>query len=469
MIPTTRDASRLLLDGTIALAEVEANGIRIDRDRLEKNIVKVEKRAAVLKGRLEQTDEWKEWLKRFDKKANLTSRPQLGEILFEVMGYECKKKTKKKQTYATDDEALADINSPFVKTYLHWQEVEKTGATFLKGIKKELCGELLHPSFSLNTVKTYRSSSDTPNFTNLPSRNATFAKLVRECFIPREGRVLAEIDYGALEFAIAACFWRDKGMVEYASDPKKDIHGDSAAKLFKCKPEQVSKQMRYLAKNQFVFPVLYGSYWKKCSANIWLSIQGIKMKDDVTVLTDHLREQGIKSLGDSNYDPPSGTYEHHVKTVEDDFNNQFPGFGEGKIKWWSDYIRRGWFPLMTGFRVKGSYSKNFLMNCPIQGPGFHCLLLSLIHTIRQIRKRKMQSLVVGEIHDSMLIDVPPDEIRDVLMMVKTIMTVELSKRWDWVIVPMKVEPDITKINGNWFEKFPVDMNDIDSAIARVRS
>lgn len=452
MIPTTKDASRLLLDGTIALAEVEANGIRIDRDRLDRNIRKVEKRAAAVKERLETTDEWKEWRKRFGDKANLTSRPQLGEILFEVMGYECKKKTKKKQSYATDDEALADIHTPFVKDYLHWQEVEKTGATFLKGIQKELCGEILHPSFNLNTVKTYRSSSDTPNFTNLPSRNATFARLVRECFIPREGRVLAEIDYGALEFAIAACFWRDKGMVEYASDPKKDIHGDSAQRLFKCKPEQVSKQMRYIAKNQFVFPVLYGSWWKKCAANIWLSIQGIKMKDDITILTDHLQDQGIKGLGNSDYDPSPGTYEYHVKTVEDDFNKRFPGFGEGKVKWWNDYIQHGWFPLMTGFRVKGSYSKNFLMNCPIQGPGFHCLLLSLIHTIRQIRKRKLRSLVVGEIHDCELLDVPIGEIQEILTMVKRIMTVELAKIWKWIIVPLKAEVDVTPLNGNWFQK-----------------
>lgn len=83
---------------------------------------------------------------------------------------------------------------------------------------------------------------------------------------------------------------------------------------------------------------------------------------------------------------------------------------------------------------------------------FHCLLWSLIQLQKWLNKYKMKSLIVGQIHDCLLLDVPIDEIQDVLHTAKDIMTTRLRKAWDWLIVPMGVEVDVTPEGGSWADK-----------------
>src|SRR5690606_34369679 len=184
----------------------------------------------------------------------------------------------------------------------------------------------LHPFFNLHLVETFRSSSDTPNFQNIPTRNKVQAKLIRQAFIPRDGHVLVEIDYGAQEFRIAAAFWKDPGMVAYASDPSLDIHRDMAAECYGLDVDQITKPCRAVGKNSFVFPTLYGSYYGSTAHDLWTKIErmGLKTKDGVD-LHDHLQSIGISGLGDRSQlkDPPRGSYYRFIKDVEDNFNRRF--------------------------------------------------------------------------------------------------------------------------------------------------
>ena len=81
---TLEDANVLMHEGAIALAQVEANGMRVDVPRLERTIGKVERRIKELEGRLREDDVFKTWRKIFGQKTNLGSGPQLGRILFGV-------------------------------------------------------------------------------------------------------------------------------------------------------------------------------------------------------------------------------------------------------------------------------------------------------------------------------------------------------------------------------------------------
>ena len=91
---TQDDARQLMHEGVIALAQVEANGMRVDVPRLERTIEKVGRRIKMQEELLREDDVFKTWRRRFGQKTNLGSGPQLGKILFEELGYESKTLTR---------------------------------------------------------------------------------------------------------------------------------------------------------------------------------------------------------------------------------------------------------------------------------------------------------------------------------------------------------------------------------------
>lgn len=456
MTPTTKDAYELLHSGALALATVEQNGIRIDTNRLQIVADEVDERIKENQRLLREDPIYDTWRQQFGAKTNLGSRAQLGQVIFGKMGYESKKKTSSGRI-AADEESFEGIDLPFVSLYFRTEKLKKLRGTYIKGLQEETVDGFLHAFFNLHTVETMRGSSSQPNFQNIPIRDPEIGKIIRSFFIARPGRALIEIDFGALEFKIAACFWRDPGMVAYASDPKLDIHRDMASECYNCSVEQVHKDMRYFAKNRFVFPILYGSWFMPCAFHLWEFMVKNKLHlVDGTPVKKWLKSRGIKELGAQRKDlpPRAGTFEAHIKGVQDRFNKRFPSFGEGKEKWWNAYLETGSFTTMTGFKIEGVYSKNFLLNCPIQGPAFHLLLKSLILIQKEIRKRKLETLIVGQIHDCILMDAPENELQEVLHLASTTMTKTVPDMWDWIIVPISAEVDVTPVDGNWYDKAP---------------
>ena len=456
LLPTL-DAVQLLFDGSMAFAKMEQAGIKIDVDRLDQTIKDVAGRITELETRLRTSDVYATWRKRFRDKANLGSRPQLAEILFDVMklpypgGKDNLTATKR---YRTDDEILAKVDLPFVKDYQRLMRLGKLKSTYLVGLKREVVDGFVHGVFNLHTVVTFRSSADSPNLQNQAVRDPEIAEILRRCFIARSGRRLVEIDLSATEFKGAACFWSDAGMIEYASNPDKDVHRDQAMDLFCCEAKQINKRMRYLGKNGFVFPTLYGSYYVKCAAAIWEELDGLTMEDGKTLVKEWLASKGITRLGlcDSRQRPKPGTFEYHVKEVEERFFARFPTFAEKKEKWWKDYQKTGAFRMPSGFVCSGNYSRNFLLNSPIQGSMYHCLLKAHIKLQRLIEKKGMKTLLVAQIHDCVLADVPENELQRYLKLAKWCMTDYLRKCWDWLTVPLGIEVDVTPVEGSWWEK-----------------
>ncbi len=452
MKPTTKDALQLFHEGSLALARVEQNGMRIDVPKLDRTIEKTAARIKHLTERLKQDEAWKGWKRWYGDKASLGSRVQLGVVIHDELGYKVGKTTKTGRAQV-DEASLGEIDLPFVRQYLKVEKLKKLLSTYLKGVRREVVDGYLHPVFNLHLVQTYRSSSDSPNFQNIPVRDKLVSRLIRSCFIPREGHVLVEVDYSQLEWNIAACFWRDKEMVRFASDQTTDIHRDMASECYMVPTDQVTKDVRFYAKNQFVFPELYGSYYIKCARNLWDVIEtaGLKTKEGVP-LKEHLAGQGIDGLGrcDPRLAPDPGTFEEHIHGVEADFDERFAEFTERKKQWWKRYEKRGWFPLMTGFRCRGVYTRNELMNYPIQGPAFHCLLWSLVRLVKWMGRKKMRSRIVGQIHDSIVADVHRDELDDYLAEAKRTMTEDIRKAWPWIIVPLEVEAEVAETN--WHDK-----------------
>lgn len=241
---------------------------------------------------------------------------------------------------------------------------------------------------------------------------------------------------------IKNCHWKDPNMIEYASDSTLDVHRDMAMECYLLDKDQVTKMTRSIAKNSFVFPILYGSYYVSCADALWNAIDLHELATvDGVRLHEHLRTKGIST---------QKQFEQHIKKVEERFNRKFPTWSERKEEWWNLYCERGWFPMMTGFVCNGVYSRNNLMNTPIQGPAFHCLLKCLILLNDWTKKQSMQSKVSGQIHDSLYSNVHRNELDDFLAKAQHIMTVEIRELWDWVLTPLEVEIEIAE--DNWYNK-----------------
>lgn len=467
-LPHSREAYQLLHDGAIALAEVERDGIRVDTDYLERASTRIKIRAKHLRHEILQSEVAGIWRKTFGQRTNLGSGEQLGHVLFDKMGFDCPNSTPGGKP-KTDEETLGTVDHPFVKDYLQIKKLEKCLNTYLKGITREVVDGFVHGFFNLHIPRTYRSSADSPNLQNMPIRDPEYSRMIRRAFIPRQGRRLVELDYSGIEVAISACYHKDPTMMKYLEDPSKDMHRDAAMECFGLSLKEMTatkklghrdksriKDIRYVGKNRFVFPQFYGDWYIDCARNLWDAIRTMDLRvRDGRSLYDHLRQLGIQELGDLDPQskPRQGTMEKHVRGVEKDWwGKRFPVYAQWKQDWVKKYHRQGWLQMLTGFICQGAMSRNEIINYPVQGTAFHCLLRSLIVLKKEIKKQRMKSVVVGQIHDSILSDVVEKELEDFLTMAHEVMVDQLKAAWSWIIVPVKIEAEVTPVDGNWYEK-----------------
>ena len=458
MKPATMEAYKLLHDGSIALARVEANGMRIDMRHLENTARRATFRAKFLTELLEKDPIYGKWRARFGRSASLTKRQQFAYVLFDILKYECRARTAPTAAYPlgqpkTDKKSLAHIDSEFVQDYFRLMKYLRIKSTFLEGIKREVVNGFLHPIQNLNIARTYRGSSDHPNGQNFPVRDPEMGKMIRQCIIPRnKNYVGVEFDFKGIEVAVAACYCKDPNLISYVSDPSKDMHRDMAAQCYMLPPDKVSKYLRYCAKNQFVFPQFYGDFYPHCARALWESL------DREPEVKGYLASKGIRKLGkcDPQIDPVKGTFEYHIKEVEADFwGRRFEKYAQWKKRQWEQYQEEGGFNFFTGFAETGIFSRNDVTNHRIQGSAFHILLWTLIQTDKWLRQRRMRSKIINQIHDSMMMDVHRSEYQEVLAKVIRIATIEVREHWPWIIVPLTIE--VEKYKTNWHNKRPVKL------------
>jgi DNA polymerase I-like protein with 3'-5' exonuclease and polymerase domains len=328
--PSTVDAYQLLHEGVVAFSEVERNGICIDTNYLNKAINETTQKIKDDTKKLYADEVFKQWKKQYGQNTNLDSTDQLGTVLFKVMGHKCPSLTKTGKP-KTDIATLERLKVPFVKDYLALKKIKKAKSTYLMGIQRETVDGYLHPVFNLHLVSTYRGSSDSPNFQNMPIRNFEMGKLIRQCFIPRaSNRCIVETDYSGIEVHGAAWYHKDPTMLNYIHDKTKDMHRDMAQQCYKLPAKEMIalsgdkddakriKNIRFCGKNQFVFPEFYGDWWFSCAPCLWNMIDqmGLHTRDGRS-LKKHLKLKGIRKLGvlDMEVRPAPGTFLHHIKEV----------------------------------------------------------------------------------------------------------------------------------------------------------
>ena len=455
----TPEARKLFHDGAQELAYVEASGMRIDVAYLDDQIETIGQRISKLASRLRECEEFKIQRKRYGSRCKLTSRDQLAFVLYgdgKTQGdHEPIARTPTGKP-RLDEAALEAIGTKYCLGFLRMEKLRKLQSTYLTGIRSKVVDGFMHPSFNLHTVLTYRGSSSDPNFQNIPIRDPDIAKIIRRAFIPRAGHVMLEIDLKANEVRVACCYTVDERLIKDTMTG--DMHGDMAAEIFCLPRDAVPKAVRQEAKGKFVFAEFYGDYWAVVAENLWVGIGPLKTNDG-TPVESHLMNEGIDGLGlewqgtGRNRKPiaTSGMFADHVRKIEHSFwNERYAVYGQWKKDQFDTYCERGWYDMFTGFVCQGVYTRNQVNNGPIQGSAFHCLLWVLIRLNRWLRKNKMRSVIIGQIHDSIELDVHPDELDDVKAKTKSLLEDEIRKEWPWLIIPLAGEAEISE--SNWYDK-----------------
>ena len=330
------EAYKLFHEGTLAFAQAEREGIRIDIEYCRRKKEHLERKIKYYQKHLEDTKLYKRWFHIYKNKINIHSNQQLSKILYQIMKIEPTKTTETGQG-STDEDALRRLNVEGIDLILAIRKLTKVKNTYLEAFMREQWEGYIHPSFNLHNVRTYRSSSEGPNFQNIPKRDKEAMKICRQAILPRPGHMLIEADFSALEVNISECYHKDPVMMKYLLDKNSDMHLDMAKQIFLL--DDMSKKipshavLRQGAKNAFVFPQFYGDYygnnarglieWAKLPAGKWKDGLGIELPDGTTIST-HLRAKGIKSFDQ---------FTEHLKAVEDDFwNRRFKQYGAWRKK-----------------------------------------------------------------------------------------------------------------------------------------
>jgi DNA polymerase-1 len=393
---------------------------------------------------LMKTEEGKQLRKKYGNNANLNSPQQISYIFFKVMGYKLPDGKK-----STDDAALIRIGSDFCMKLAKYRTLFKAKGTYIDNITRQAVHHddgdyYIHPTFSLNLVSTFRSSSFDPNLQNIPIRDPETGKLVRSAFYPRRGFQLMEVDFSGAEVSCGCCYHEDPNMMAYLLDPDTNMHTDTAGDAFIMKPKFVSKPMRQATKT-FVFGEFYGDWYEPQARLLWESMirEGFKLTNG-TPAKLWLKKKGIKNLAQ---------FTTHMKEVERImWEDRFGRYQEWKDETWQFYIKHGYYHTKTGFTISGLLDKKQVCNSPIQGSAFHWLLWCLMKSEREAMGLGMLSYPVGQVHDSMIWDVHPSELDYLTEAIHRIMTKDIYERFPWINTPISADIDVSPIDCSWHEK-----------------
>ena len=436
-----KKAAQLFFTGSKWLTKAQQSGVRYAEEVAYAEKKKIERRLSCIEERIKYSSEVKKW----DRITpfNFNSGPQLSHLLFDVLKLKSTKKTASGNP-SVDVESLEGIKNNFVRELLAYRKWSKVKGTYLAQYEREVVEGFIHPFFSLSNVDTFRSSSNSPNFQNVPKRDEIVKAVLRKLLIPRPGHRLLEYDYKALEVYIAGCVFKDPNWLTYCRDLTKDMHRDTAIEIlylngrhglsWKDLDKKVAKRSRQASKNGFVFPSVYGSSGKNAAEGMWE-----QLPDEIlTHLSDNV---GIYKLDDF--------VNRMVEYDREYWGERYPVYNEARHALYQSYEKKGYIQQVTGFRCYGPMSFMQVVNYPIQGPASHVKLKAFSDISEELHKRKMKTKPIMEIHDSMLFDAPPEEEEELDRMVKYYGSQKIAEDWDWIIVPLLLEKERSEIDGSW--------------------
>jgi len=102
-----------------------------------------------------------------------------------------------------------------------------------------------------------------------------------------------------------------------------------------------------------------------------------------------------------------------------------------------------------GFRFTGMMDRKQTANFPIQGTAFHLLLFCINLMIKEKQKRKWKSRFIGQVHDSCIIDLVPEEQDEIFEVFDYHVQHTIPETFKWANVPFRIDKELSPINGTF--------------------
>lgn len=456
----------ITMPGLLSLSESTAYGISMDAKYYSDETNRLNKQLKLLEKKLLNCDTADKFRENTGRRLRIVNKDfsakDLRIIMYDILKAKSSKETKT-GLKAVDKEIVADIKHPWAKTLVKWRTTNKLVNTYMAQFAREISNDgRMHPWFHMHTTRTYRSSSSKPNFQNIPNRDEEAKIATRKGMMPSKGRRIGAIDQGSFEVRNAAFLSNDKKLIWYCSQDKSDMHMDVSTKVWNTTADNIPGDLRFHIKSGFVFAEMYGSYYVNCALKLWELCSGMKLKNGKNVIT-HLKDIGIihgKSSARTKYKIKGRTqtiskhlaqFIEHIKDIENWFWSEFHGLREWQEKIIKNYQKNGYVEMPFGFRRTDLLSNNKIINSIIQGTAFHLLMWAYIE-LNKYCNNKWETEQLGQIHDEIVFDIVDSELQEVLNTSQYIMTKQIREEFDWITVPLVIEPKVTEIDTSWVYK-----------------
>jgi DNA polymerase-1 len=312
---------------------------------------------------------------------NVNSTPQMREILFDKLGLTPQKRTK--TGYSTDASSLEKLagQHPIIEHLLAYREVEKLRSTYGDGLLAEVAGDgRIHATFNQTVARTGRLSSDQPNLHNIPVRSE-IGREFRKAFVPAPGCELLVADYNQIELRCIAHLAEDPGLVESFRSGR-DIHTETASRIFGVEPGHVTIEQRSKAK-MVSYGLAYG-----------MEAYGLGQRLNIAT------EEAALILA-AYFEAFPAVKDYMERTV-----------AEARERGYTETLfgRRRQIPELSSpnYRIRQAGERQ-AMNAGIQGLAADIFKVALVRLEAALEAAGMDSRLILQVHDEVLLDVPPAE------------------------------------------------------------
>lgn len=388
------------------LAEMEMTGIETHKDEFDKIDKEISERLEITISRIYELA---------GVEFNINSPKQLGEILFDKLQLPVIKKTK--TGYSTNADVLSklmDVHEiiPLIEEY---RQLAKLKSTYIDGLIAYIAEDgRIHSKFNQTIAATGRLSSTEPNLQNIPIKTDE-GRLIRKAFFAGKGRKLVSADYSQIELRVLAALTKDENMLD-AFKHNIDIHAKTASEVFNVDLDKVTKRQRSDAK-AVNFGIVYG-------------ISDYGLSEDLNISRTRAKEYIDEYL--KSYPNIKKYMKDIVKKAKDD------GYVE------TMFNRRRYITEISSsnFNVR-SFGERIALNTPIQGTAADIIKIAMINVSKRIKKERLMSRLILQIHDELIIEAYDDEIEDI----KKILKEEMENAVD---IGVKLLAEV-EVGDNWYE------------------
>ena len=367
------------------LAKMEVAGIGIDRSELQAIADSLKASAATLQAEVQE---------HAGHEFNVNSTPQLRTVLYDELGLTPGKKTK--TGFSTDAQTLESLRGhhPIIDALLSYREVEKLRSTYGESLLAEVAADgRIHASFGQTVARTGRISSDRPNLHNIPVRTE-LGKQFRRAFVPAEGCTFLVADYDQVELRCIAHLSEDPGLID-ALTTGSDVHRTVAAGVYGIPPEEVTHTQREYSK-MVSYGLAYGMEAYGLSQRL-----GVPVEEAAAIMESYfgafplVKQYMDHAVADAKIRGATRTMFGRIRPLPDLES--------------------------SNYRVRQAAERQ-AMNAGIQGLAADIFKLALVRLDRDLEEQKLQSRLVLQVHDEVIVEVAKGEEHDVHRLTESALT-----------------------------------------------